>query len=100
MTSFGADGILGMALNKSVQEYGLKGFFSEDDLAAIRAAERPEILLIRIWTRREAFAKLTGIMEGLRNRNFHDREAAEKEYGVRFTEGQEEDFLFTAAQYS
>ena len=27
MTSFGADGILGMALNKSVQEYGLKGFF-------------------------------------------------------------------------
>ena len=79
---------------------GLKGFFSEDDLAAIRAAERPEILLIRIWTRREAFAKLTGIMEGLRNRNFHDREAAEKEYGVRFTEGQEEDFLFTAAQYS
>ena len=78
---------------------GLKGFFSEADLAAIRAADRPEILLTRIWTRREAFAKLTGIMEGLRSRSFHDREAAEKEYGVRFTEGQKNDCLYTAAQF-
>ena len=59
------------------------------------------LLDIPEWERfQDSFAKLTGIMEGLRNRNFHDREAAEKEYGVRFTEGQEEDFLFTAAQYS
>lgn len=78
---------------------GLKGFFSERDLAAIRAADRPDDLLIRIWTRREAFAKLTGIVEGLRSRSFHDREAAEKEYGIRFTEGQEKDFLYTAAQF-
>ena len=79
---------------------GLKGFFSENDLAAIRASERPEILLIRIWTRREAFAKLTGIMKGLRSRSFHDRETAQQAYGVMFTEGQEEGFLYTAAQYS
>ena len=78
---------------------GLKGFFSEDDLAAIRASDRPETELIRIWTRREAFAKLTGIMEGLRSRSFYDREAAMKAYGVLFTEGQERDILYTAAQY-
>lgn len=77
---------------------GLKGFFSEEDLAAIRASERPDILLTRIWTRREAFAKLTGIMEGLRKWRFHDRQAAEQAYGVRFTEGQENDYLFCAAQ--
>ena len=69
------------------------------DLAAIRASDRPEALLIRIWTRREAFAKLTGITEGLRSRNFHDREAAREAYGVLFTEGQEESFLYTAAQF-
>lgn len=79
---------------------GLKGFFSEADLAAIRAADRPETLLIRIWTRREAFAKLTGIMEGLRNRNFHDREAAQEAYGVLFTEGQEENYYYTAVQFN
>ena len=78
---------------------GLKGFFSEEDLAAIRAADRPEALLIRIWTRREAFAKLTGILEGLRSRSFGDRETAERTCGVRFTEGQEGEVLFTAAQY-
>ena len=78
---------------------GLKGFFSEADLAAIRASDMPETLLIRIWTRREAFAKLTGITEGLRSRSFHDREAAREAYGVLFTEGQEESFLYTAAQF-
>ena len=78
---------------------GRKGFFSEADLAAVRAAEQPEALLIRIWTRREAFAKLTGMMEGLRSRNFHDREAARKAYGVLFTEGQEGNHLYTAAQF-
>ena len=76
----------------------LKGFFSEEDLAAIRASGRPDVLLTRIWTRREAFAKLTGIMEGLRKWRFHDRQAAEQAYGVRFTEGQENDHLFCAAQ--
>ena len=78
---------------------GLKGFFSEADLAAVRASDQPEIQLIRIWTRREAFAKLTGIMDGLRTRSFHDREAAQKAYGVLFSEGRKEDYLFTAAQY-
>ena len=79
---------------------GLNGFFSEADLAAIRASDRPEALLIRIWTRREAFAKLAGITEGLRSRSFHDREAARKTYGILFTEGQAENFLYTAAQFS
>ncbi len=78
---------------------GLKGFFSQADLAAIRAAEQPETALIRIWTRREAFAKLTGMMEGLRSRDFHYREAALKAYGVLFSEGQEGKYLYTAAQY-
>ena len=78
---------------------GLKGFFSEADLTAIRASDRQEELLIRIWTRREAFAKLTGIMAGLRNRDFHDREAALNAYGVLFTEGQEGKYFYTAAQY-
>ena len=97
-----ADGPIGCDVEKIRRlpvNDGLKGFFSETDLAAIRAADRPDVLLTRIWTRREAFAKLTGIMEGLRSRSFHDREAAEKEYGVRFTEGQEKDFLYTAAQF-
>ena len=79
---------------------GLKGFFSETDLTAIRMSEEPETALIRIWTRREAFAKLTGIMEGLRSRSFHDREAAETAYGVTFTEGREKIFLYTVVQFS
>lgn len=97
-----ADGPIGCDVEKIRRlpvNDGLKGFFSETDLAAIRAADRPDVLLTRIWTRREAFAKLTGIMEGLRSRSFHDREAAEKEYSVRFTEGQEKDYLYTAAQF-
>ena len=78
---------------------GLKGFFSKADLSAIRVSERPEILLTRIWTRREAFAKLSGNMEGLSRWSFHDKEAARREYGVLFTESQEDGYLFTAAQF-
>jgi len=78
---------------------GLKGFFSEADLAAIREAEQPEEQLIHIWTRREAYAKLTGITEGLRTRSFHDREEARRVYGVRFTEGRADGALYTVAQY-
>ena len=88
------EGIRTMPVNDA-----LKGFFSEADLEAIRGADEPGTLLTRIWTRREAFAKLTGIMEGLRKRDFHDREAARRKYGVLFTEGREGKYLITAAQY-
>ena len=77
---------------------GLKGFFSEADMAAIKAAERPEEMLTRIWTRREAFAKLTGIMEGLKKWSFCDKAAIRQEMSIVFTEGRERDYLFTAAK--
>ena len=77
----------------------LKGFFSEADLKAVRASDKPDTLLTRIWTRREAFAKLTGITQGLRRISFHDRETVGKERGILFTEGQEEEYLFTVVRY-